>query len=149
MKMVMIPKPGKDHTAVRGWRPIVLANVIGKLAEKVMALELQEHEELWHERAFAGHKSRGAIDSVMLMAYIAEKHPEGIVGRDSQSALNTVRRDHVRRILDKYGWLRDLIDDWLALRRLSIELDGHDLGPVTMTGGTPQGSPLSPTLFTV
>jgi len=26
MKMVMIPKPGKDHTAVKGWRPIVLAN---------------------------------------------------------------------------------------------------------------------------
>lgn len=32
MKMVMIPKPGKDHTAVKGWRPIVLANTAGKLA---------------------------------------------------------------------------------------------------------------------
>lgn len=31
MKMVMVPKPGKDHTVVKGWRPIVLANTIGKL----------------------------------------------------------------------------------------------------------------------
>ena len=40
MKMVMIPKPGKDHTMVKGWRPIVLANTVGKLAEKVIAEEL-------------------------------------------------------------------------------------------------------------
>jgi len=77
MKMVMIPKPDKDHTAVKGWRPIVLANSVGKLVEKAIAQELQKHEELWHERAFAGRKGRGAIDSVMLMAMIAEKHPEG------------------------------------------------------------------------
>jgi len=30
-----------------------------------------------------------------------------------------------------------------------MEVDGRELGSVTMTGGTPQGSPLSPALFTV
>ena len=29
--MVMIPKAGKDHTTIKGWRPIVFANTIGKL----------------------------------------------------------------------------------------------------------------------
>ena len=28
MKMVMIPKPGKDHTAVNGWRPTGLRGVV-------------------------------------------------------------------------------------------------------------------------
>ena len=79
--MVMNPKPGKDHTAVKGRRPIVLADTVGKLVEKVVAQELQTHEELWYERAFAGRKGRGAIDSVMLMAMIAEKHPEGEIVR--------------------------------------------------------------------
>ena len=110
MKMVMIPKPGKDHTAVKGWRPIVLANTVGKLSEKVVAIELQRHDELWHDRAFAGRRGRGAIDSVMLMAHIAEKHPEGvIVGRDAQSAFNTVRREHAREILRNHGWLSEWI----------------------------------------
>jgi len=146
MKMVMIPKPGKDHTAVKGWRPIVLANTVGKLVEKIVALELQRHQELWHERAFAGRRGRGAMDSVMLMAHIVKKHPEGvIVGRNAQSALNTVRREHVRKILDGYGWLREWIDDWLAPRQFSMEMSGQ----VAMTGETPQGSPLSPALFTV
>jgi len=43
--MVMIPKPGKDHAAVRGWRPIVLANTVSKLAEKIIAQELQKRQE--------------------------------------------------------------------------------------------------------
>jgi len=86
LEMVMLPKPGKDHTKVKGWCPIVLANTVGKLAEKIIAQELQEREELWHQRAFAGRKGRGAIDSVMLMNMIMEKHPEGeIIGRDAQS----------------------------------------------------------------
>ena len=37
MRTVMIPKPGKDHTKVGGWRPIVLANTCGKLWDKVIA----------------------------------------------------------------------------------------------------------------
>jgi len=37
MTMVMIPKPGKEHSKVKGWRPIVLLNTVGKLANKVIA----------------------------------------------------------------------------------------------------------------
>jgi len=150
MRIVMIPKPGKDHTALKGWRPIALANAVGKLAQKIIAQELQRHEELWHERTFAGRKGRGAIDSVMMMAMIAEKHPEGdIVERDVQSAFNTVRREHVREVLRNHEWLREWIDGWLAPRRFDIEVDGHTLGEVVITGGTPQASPLSPALFSI
>ena len=40
MTIVMIPKPGKDHSKVKGWRPIVLANTVGKLGEKLIAGDL-------------------------------------------------------------------------------------------------------------
>lgn len=58
--------------------------------------------ELWHERAFAGRKGRGAADSVMLMAMIMEEHPKvEVVGRnaDLESAFNTLRREHRAKIL--------------------------------------------------
>jgi len=101
-------------------------------------------------RAFAGQKGRGAIDSVMLMAMIVEEHPESeIIERDAQSAFNTVRREHVRRVSGNHKWLREWIDDWLTPRRFDVEVDNHHLGRITMTGGTPQGSRLSPALFTV
>ena len=40
--MVFIPKPNKDHKLAKGWRPINLINCIGKLAEKIVADELQD-----------------------------------------------------------------------------------------------------------
>jgi len=44
-------------------------------------------------------KGRGAIDSVMLMAMLMEKHPEGeLIGRDAQSIFNTLRRDRMAEI---------------------------------------------------
>ena len=142
MKMVVIPKPGKDHTRVKGWRPIVLANTIGKLAGKMEAQGLQERHELWHERAFAGRKGRGAIDSVMLMAMMMEKHKqEEIIGRDAQLAFNTPRRDHTARILEGHGWLREWVVDWLQPRTFAMEVDGRPLGTTAMTEGTPQRSP--------
>lgn len=33
MQVVMIPKPGKDTGKVKGWRPILLVNTVGKLGE--------------------------------------------------------------------------------------------------------------------
>jgi len=150
LKMVMLPKPGKDHTKVKGWRPIVLANTTGKLAQKIVAQKLQEKDELWHERSYVGRKGRGAIDSVMLMKMLMEKHPAGeVIGRDASSAFNSLKRDVTYRILGQHEWLRWWIDDWLTPREFGIEVDGRTIGHTTMTGGTPQGSPLSPALFTV
>ena len=41
-KVIFIPKANKDHRAAKGWRPIKLINRTGKLAEKIIADEMQE-----------------------------------------------------------------------------------------------------------
>ena len=43
-RIIMIPKPGKDGALVKSWRPITLSNTIDKLAEKLVAEEVQSHE---------------------------------------------------------------------------------------------------------
>ena len=91
MVMVMIPKPGRDHQRFKGWRAIVSANVVGKLREKLIAEDLQEVGELWHERACAGRKGRGAMDSVMLIDQLRRGYPSSDVhGRDIHSAFNSI-----------------------------------------------------------
>lgn len=47
--MAMILKHGKDHSKVKGWGPAVLANTVGKLAEKLIAEVLQEQRDFWHD----------------------------------------------------------------------------------------------------
>ena len=37
MRVVFIPKPGRDLTLTKSWRPLNLINCVGKLEEKVVA----------------------------------------------------------------------------------------------------------------
>ena len=41
-KLVMIPKPGKDHIQLRGWRLMNLINCVAKLGKKVISDKLQQ-----------------------------------------------------------------------------------------------------------
>ena len=96
--MVMIPKPNKDHTKVKGWRPIVSANTVGKLAEKVIADRIQlDNPPVFHHFQYGSRKHRLAIDAMMLTASIAERAVcEGkqatLLGKDIVSAFKNARR---------------------------------------------------------
>ena len=57
--VTVIPKPGRDHQKFKGWRAIVSPNVVGKLREKLIAEDLHDVGELWHERACAGEGGNG------------------------------------------------------------------------------------------
>ena len=149
MTMVMILKPGKDHSKVKGWRPIVLLNTVSKLADKVIAQLLGKRKELFHKRAFAGRKGRGAIDSVMLMDELRRETGGEVYGRDIKSAFNALDRKVMKEVLVKHKDLQECIDHFLRPREFEVKVDGKRIGKGTMTGGTPQGSPLSPALFTV
>ena len=37
MRVVLIPKPGRNLTQTKNWRPLILNNCIGKLGDKVVA----------------------------------------------------------------------------------------------------------------
>ena len=63
MRVVLIPKLGRDLTRTKSWRPINLINYIGKLGEKVVADAFQD-AVLLHRKQFAGVKSRLAIEAV-------------------------------------------------------------------------------------
>src|SRR5258706_9040477 len=62
-KVVMIPKPGKNHIQLKGWRPINLINCVCKLGEKVVADELQD-EGLFHRHQYGSVKGRSALEPV-------------------------------------------------------------------------------------
>ena len=63
MRVVLIPKPGRDLTKTKSWRPINQINCIGKLGEKVVADELHE-ADLLHGGQFGGVKGRSALEGV-------------------------------------------------------------------------------------
>ena len=63
-KVVVIPKPRKDHKKTKGWRPINLINCIGKLGEKVVA-EVLQGCGLLHKHQFGSVKGRSASKAAL------------------------------------------------------------------------------------
>ena len=63
MRVVLIPKPDRDLTVTKNWRPINFINCIGKLGEKVVADHLQD-ADLLHHHQFGAVKGRLALEVV-------------------------------------------------------------------------------------
>ena len=149
-RITMIPIPGKDRALVKSWRQITLSNTIGKLAEKLVAEEVQSHAKLWHEAAFAGRKGRVAMDSVMLAKNMLEENDDlRMVGQDIRSAFNGLSSDITAEIVEKHRPLPQWVSEFLRPRTVDIWVDGKAVYTTTMTAGTPQGSPLSSSLFSI
>ena len=63
MRVVFIPKPGRDLTLAKNWRPLNLINCVGKLGEKVVADRIQDFGgDLFHHLQFGSVKGRSAVD---------------------------------------------------------------------------------------
>jgi len=84
----------------------------------------------------------------MLMDELRKETGGDVYGRDIKSAFNSLDRDAMREILKGHEDLRDWVDYFLRPRTFEIRVDGRGIGKGMIVGGTPQGSPLSPTLFT-
>jgi len=96
-----------------------------------------KRRDLFHERAFAGRKGRGTVDSVMLMDVLRKETGGDVYGRDIRSAFNSLDREVMREVLQKHEDLRDWVGYFLRPRTLDIKVDGRVTGRGTMVGGTP------------
>ena len=63
MRVVFIPKPGKDLTLAKNWQPLNLINCVGKLGEQVVAHRIQDFGgEIFHRWQFGSVRGRSAVD---------------------------------------------------------------------------------------
>ena len=63
MRVVLIPKPGRDLTQTKNWRPLNLINCIGKLGEKVVTDRIQEEgSSILHHQQYGSVWGRSAVD---------------------------------------------------------------------------------------
>ena len=155
-KVVMIPKPGKDHSKTKGWPPINLINCIGKLGEKVVADRLQE-SGLLHRHQFGSVKGRSATKAALRVVTRAQRcmAAEGAVGWnfwDVKGGFQNVREEDVIRELEKSEegkkWI-PWVKEFFRAREFELEWDGKVRGKGKTNIGAPQGSPLSPVIFLI
>ena len=63
MRVVFIPKPGRDLSVAKNWRPLNLINCVGKLGKKVVADRIQDYGgDLFHRLQYGSVRGRSAVD---------------------------------------------------------------------------------------
>ncbi|KAI0995871.1 hypothetical protein K3495_g12310 [Podosphaera aphanis] len=157
-EVILIPKPGRDLSTAKGWRPIALLSCLGKGLERLVAKRIA-HTALcnqWLPQQLIGAlPGRSAYDLVVCLVHEVEhalrlRHKAVLVTIDVQGAYDATLHGRLLRRMKEMGWTPETIS-WTASfpwgRSARVRYDGGVTDAVELECGLPQGSPLSPILF--
>ena len=154
--LVPIPKKG-DLSVCDNWRGISLLDVFGKVFARILKQRLEiVAEEVLAESQCGFRKGRGCVDMIFCARQVIEKtleHEESlhIVFVDLRKAYDSVPRDAMWRVLEKYGYpptmvsiIKSFHEGMLAELKINGELLENE---ISVTNGLRQGCTMAPTLF--
>jgi hypothetical protein len=157
-KIIMIPKPGKDKTDVKSFRPISLLSNMSKLLEKIINTRLTsilESNKLISIHQSGFRKNRSTKDHILrliqdIKSNFNQNKLTGAVLFDVSKAFDQTWHTGILYKMTKLNipaylisWVENFLDD----RKFFIQLACHVSMYATIKSGVPQGSTISPTLF--
>ena len=160
--MIFIPKPGKDPSNPKNYRPITLINIIGKAFGKIINkrfVNYLEENALHNPLQYGFRKGRGCVSSLALIyEFIARKksgtqnYKVSVVSRDISGAFDRVWHD---KLIELFYYLRldplfiKILSSFLRHRSIRIKIFSYTGPSFTPDGGVPQGAPESPDIFNI
>ena len=159
-EMKMIVKSGKDPSLPDSYRPISLLETPGKLLERIINRRLRDHLEMEHQyspgqygfRRGVGTTHAVAVATETLAVLEASGHRCNLVLRDVSKAFDKVWHLGLKfkmLHLGLPGPLERMLCDFLEDRTARIKIDNRAGPSFPLFSGVPQGSVLSPTLYTI
>lgn len=158
--IIPILKPGKCATDPTSYRPIALTNCLCKVMEKMINWRLQAHLE---EKKYldvsqsgfrAGHSTLDALsrlESEIRTTLIRDDYCVAVF-LDIAKAFDTVWHGGLMQKLHSIGLSGNLpffIQEFLKLRKITVRVNNNCSNYYPLHSGVPQGSVVSPTLFTI
>ena len=157
--VALIPKPKKDLTDPKNYRPISLLETIGKIFEKIINSRLRrylENHDLLSSKQFGFRSHRSTQDVLNLLTNYCNNNKDRrlktvLVTKDVERAFDTVWHAGLKyKLCTKFNFppiLQKLLCSFLDDRKLKLKFKGKVSNTISMHAGVPQGSILSPTLF--
>ena len=155
-----IPKPGKDHSKLNGYRILTMQNTMGKLMERIVARKLAqdlERRNVLPPNQGGYRAGKSTWENAARFAYdvyegFQRKEQTLAVAVDLEDVYNRVQFKLLMELLRQYG-VSLTLTRWLAAalqeRKVVMRLGNWISTPQQLTMGLPQGSPLSPVLYNV
>lgn len=159
-KLIFIPKAEKDPKQIINYRPISLLEVTGKLFEKIInnrIRKLYEANNVYNPRQHGFRDERGtqtaiAMTTEIIAIEISKGNQVNLIQRDISKAFDKIWTNGLKyRILNSQlpNVYERLLCDFLDDRVAHVNI-GQFTGPaIPLLSGVPQGSSLSPTLFSL
>lgn len=159
-KVIAIPKPDKPKKDPKSYRPISLLSNIGKLFEKIIhnrICDFATQNSIIAKEQFGFKKEHSSVHQVsriknMISSNKRKKLSTGLVLLDIEKAFDTVWHNGLIYKLLKSEvpkYLCKLVADFLKERTFSVSINGAVSTRKTISAGLPQGSILSPLLYSV
>lgn len=157
---VLPPKPNKDHSDPKNYRPISLLSVLGKILEKLINKKLKEYLEvnkLLPESQAGFRPKRSTQDQLLKLCHeVIHSIQTGCVAVatffDVQKAFDKVIHEGFVLKCKRIGLSEvttALLANYLNNRTTKIKLNGILSEAIQLKAGTPQGAIISPTLFNI
>lgn len=157
-RVALIPKPGKDHSEPKNYRPITLLSALGKILERLINEIITTYVEDKHliPESQAGYrKNRSSQDQLYRLSEDASKAViNGTVSMatlfDVEKAFDRLWQEGFALKLQKASVPEPVIAllvNYLTNRTIQIKLDKLVSDPIHLETGTPQGSCLSGTIW--
>ena len=155
-----IPKPGKDHSKLNGYRILTMQNTTGKLMERIVARKLVqdlERRNVLPANQGGYRAGKSTWENAARFAYdvykgFQRKEQTLAVVVDLEDVYNRVQFKLLMDLLQQYG-VSLMLTRWLAAalqeRKVAMRLGNWISTPQQLTMELPQGSPLSPVLYNV
>ena len=158
--MTPIHKQGKSKDKAESYRPISLLSCLCKTMERMVNTRLTwylENNNILIEEQAGFRKGRCTEDQITLISQsiedgFQEKKNTVAVWIDMEKAFDRVWKKGLSYKLQKYGItgkMHQWITEYLRKRKARVKIQEHLSRCHTLKEGVPQGSVLSPTLFSI
>jgi hypothetical protein len=156
-EIILVPKPGKNHTEVESYRPIALLPTMAKLLEKLILKRLNpiiSKYQLIPPHQFGFRSKHSTIDQVHRITEVIEKALEeqkvcSALFLDVSQAFDRVWHDgllhKLRSLLPEPFYL--FLKSYLHERQFRIKYETTYSPLSQLRAGVPQGSVLGPVLY--
>lgn len=159
IKIVAIPKPGRDQNTVQGKRPISLIPTITKIANTAVLQKIQQHLNkrcILPKLSFGFRRNVSTSTCLNYVVNVIKQNKRAgfitaVTFLDLKNAYNAVKTDLLEEIMQDYRFPAEVIiwvTSFLKNRKVIMKVGDKMLTRV-VSNGLPQGDVMSPSLFNI